>query len=104
VVSIHKFSRFSCIHNFSFLVVSLLATIIIWLKDLSNGGFLNMSPRKRELYTKLKDTAQIQDSTESETNEDYGSTSRRSPEATRSKYSKKNGGDDATSDCEPLLE
>ncbi|XP_065079070.1 major facilitator superfamily domain-containing protein 1-like isoform X2 [Ochlerotatus camptorhynchus] len=33
------------------LVVSLLATIVIWLYNSNNNGVLNMSPAERELYT-----------------------------------------------------
>jgi MFS family permease len=94
------------------LCIALLATIIIWFKDFSTGGFLNMSPRKREVYLKLKEDPQIggpesSAGSGSDNNDDYGSTSRRSPEhssATRSKFVKRSATDEATSDCEPLLE
>ncbi|XP_055546057.1 major facilitator superfamily domain-containing protein 1-like isoform X2 [Wyeomyia smithii] len=42
------------------LVVSLLATIVIWLYDTNNNGILNMSPPERELHASKLFTCQSQ--------------------------------------------
>lgn len=91
--------------------MALLATIIIYLQDLSGGGFLNMSPKAREIFSKKQEAVQsaeqIEDTGASGSDnpeEELGPSSSR-PSQIRNKYLKKIGVDGGNaSDCEPLLE
>lgn len=94
------------------LILSLIATVVIWVYDLNESGILNLSPHERELRTKavVAENSRILDNDELSQEEQSGPEGAASVVSTspqlRNRYLKRVGVDTnaSSSDCEPLLD
>lgn len=91
-------------------LVSLLASVIIWLQDFNNKGILNMSPAEREEVTKmlLPPTVSINTGDRRSSDDSNSNDEGRAASQVRNKYLKRIGvggsGNGSGSDHEPLLQ